>query len=798
MGDDPAMVRRPRRIRSVRALAAFVAFAVLAGCTGGGDALDGSSTTAPGASAVGPSRDTSRDTAATFVARGSVNQLFVTDATPDAELEVVRDGRVIATGRTDRLGSLVVRDLPRGAGVIVREAGEGPRRAASPVEVLDEGSSTPPASFYRSQRLGPGFGYLTTRDGTTLSVNVVLPGPPEDGPYPTVVEYSGYDPSRPGVTVASRLAGAGLNLTSLCPGAGELCREVTAQPGSTLAALLGYAVVGVNVRGTGCSGGAYDFFEPLQVLDGYDVIETVAAQPWVAGNGVGMVGLSYPGLAQLWVAAARPPSLASIAPMSALADTYRSTLAPGGIVNDGFAVAWAEDVGKGAAPYGQGWERARVDAGDTTCRDNQKLREQRVDRVSALAAPHYDPPTMDRLNPSLFVPRIEVPVFFAAAFQDEQTGGHVVTLLERFTGAPFTKAVLYNGMHADGFAPQVLMEWKAFLDFTVRGTIAPVPLALRLVSPLLARAVFGADAPLPPDRWADATDVAAARSAWLAEPSVRVILESGAGGAPGAPVGRFQLTFPSWPPPSAVATRWNLSGTTLTPAASTPATPTPTTPKTARQPVTFRVDGSRSHVTNHTGSAGALTKALPRWQWTQPAPGTAARFTTEPLSRDLLIAGTGSVDLSIASGAADLDLEVLLTEIRADGNEVYIQSGWLRANARALAPGTTPLRPQHSYLSADASPMPVGTFTPVRVELFPVAHVVRAGSSLRLTVASPGGNRPRWTFRVQGADGSPEVRIGTGTPDSALVLPVVEGIGGWPATAPPCPSLRGQPCRRDA
>ena len=35
------------------------------------------------------------------------------------------------------------------------------------------------------------------------------------------------------------------------------------------------------MRGTGCSGGAFDFFEPLQNLDGYDVIETVARQPWV-------------------------------------------------------------------------------------------------------------------------------------------------------------------------------------------------------------------------------------------------------------------------------------------------------------------------------------------------------------------------------------------------------------------------------------------------------------------------------------------------------------------------------------
>ena len=51
----------------------------------------------------------------------------------------------------------------------------------------------------------------------------------------------------------------------------------------------------MNLRGTGCSGGAFDYFETLQSLDGYDVIETVAAQPWVANGKVGMVGISYPG-----------------------------------------------------------------------------------------------------------------------------------------------------------------------------------------------------------------------------------------------------------------------------------------------------------------------------------------------------------------------------------------------------------------------------------------------------------------------------------------------------------------------
>ena len=78
---------------------------------------------------------------------------------------------------------------------------------------------------------------------------------------PTVIEYAGYGYANP--------AGAQSGI-------------------SPILNLLGYAVVDVNMRGTGCSGGAFDFFEPLQSLDGYDIIETVARQSWVLHHKVGM------------------------------------------------------------------------------------------------------------------------------------------------------------------------------------------------------------------------------------------------------------------------------------------------------------------------------------------------------------------------------------------------------------------------------------------------------------------------------------------------------------------------------
>ena len=58
-------------------------------------------------------------------------------------------------------------------------------------------------------------------------------------------------------------------------------------------------------------------------------------------------------------------------------------------------------------------------------------------------------------------------------------------------------------------------------------------------------------------------------------------------------------------------------------------------------------------------------------------------WITAPLTRTTAIAGPGSVDLTLASTAADTDLEVTVSEVRPDGTEVYVQSGWLRASHRA-------------------------------------------------------------------------------------------------------------------
>lgn len=709
---------------------------------------------------------------ASFSYRESVEQVHVWRATPGAALELWREGERVDGDLADEQGSLIFRGLAPGDGYVVRSGSEYTRR----MRVVSAEESLPEPSFYARQKLVPGFQYLTMRDGTKLSAYVTLPGDPEDGPYPTVVNYSGYSPSKPGRSIAG--------MDAFCNDLPVFC-DAPAAEASLFAALLGYATVNVNMRGTGCSGGAYDYFETLQVLDGYDVVEIAAAQEWVKHRKVGMVGLSFPGITQLFVARARPPGLAAITPFSVIGNTA-TTLVPGGMLNDGFALSWVAHVLDKAKPYGQGWERARVEAGDTVCEENQLLHSQRVDNVEqARRTPFYVPERVDPLNPEKWVHEIEVPVFLAGAWQDEQTGPYFGTLLHRFENARAFRATMLNGVHIDSYAPAIFHEWAAFLGLFVAREIPSIPKVVRAVAPGVFTEIFDASLDLPPDRFTRYSTYEAALDAWLSEPPFRVLFESGAGGkADGAPVPRFEHSFSRWPPAELEARRWFFHpGGRLDPAL----------PATGPAASEFAVDpeaGQRGIL----APRGKIWAKAPDYDWRPIPEGRAVAFESAPLDEDLVMAGTGSVDLWIRSSAAEADLEVNLTEIRPDGVEMYVQSGWLRASRHVLDRESTELYPSPTHLAEDSRPLVPGEWTEVRVALAPFAHAFRKGSRLRLFVDTPGDSRAEWRFLLAPVPEGSTVAVGhDAARPSSVALPVLGGVtalDGLPACV-----VRGQQCR---
>ena len=131
----------------------------------------------------------------TFVAHGSVNQVYVTKLVP-GDAVTLRDASssVVATGTADSQGAFLFRTVPRRHGL----HGEPGRRHLGAADGHDPDRQPARQRPTRASRCTQGFNYIPTRDGTLLSANITFPSDGSPGPWPVLLDYSGYDPSQPG------------------------------------------------------------------------------------------------------------------------------------------------------------------------------------------------------------------------------------------------------------------------------------------------------------------------------------------------------------------------------------------------------------------------------------------------------------------------------------------------------------------------------------------------------------------------------------------------------------------------
>src|SRR4051812_16564730 len=715
-----------------------------------------------------------------FIAKGSAEQVYVTGLAAGARATLVNGaGKDVATRTANPLGGMLFRNVKPGNGYRVKAA-DGTTSDA--LTVLSDQPAPPSTDSYNQTIPSDGYGYITTRDGTQLAYSVHppqdvsnaagldLPHLPISPSYPTLVEYSGYgyaDPAGPQSGIAA------------------------------LANIMGFAVVDVNMRGTGCSGGAFDFFEPLQSLDGYDIVETVARQPWVAHNKVGMLGISYGGISQLFTAQMQPPSLAAISPLSVI-DATQTTLYPGGILNTGFALNWAKERVHDAKPSGPGagqdYAAKRIAGGDQTCKDNQVLHPEAADLLKKVHQnDHYVPKVADPLAPVTFVNKIKVPVFMACQFTDEQTGGHCPTLPRQFTGTQKKWFTFTNGTHVDSLDPETYNRLYDFLSlYVARQAPAMNAAMVQASAPVVYQAAMGIDGvTLPPDPIQQQPSYDAALAAFEQLAPVRVLFDNGAGRNPGEPYPGFEQSFPTFPVPGTKAASYWLAPKGA-PAAKRPrktgANAFTRNPK-ARPPTDFTGDTA--------GGTNGLWTATPPYNWAPDPKGTALSYMTGPLTQNTVVIGAGALRAWVRSPKKVVDLQVTISEVRPDGKETFVQGGWLRSSFRKLDPKkSTALEPWPSGRLRDMRTMPRRRFVKLTFPMYYEAHAYRAGSRIRVRISAPNGDQPIWAFsETKPKGGTARVRIGYGRKrPSRLLLPVVSGVD-VPTGLPPCPGLRGEPCR---
>lgn len=548
-------------------------------------------------------------------------------------------------------------------------------------------------------------GYLEMSDGTELRYTVVRPEGP--GPFPTLFEYSGYDP--------------GTN-----PDASYIRRFVEGDGG--------YAYIGVNIRGTGCSEGTFDFFQPREAVDGAEVIEWITGQPWSNGL-VGMIGKSYPGITQLFVAAQQPPGLAAIAPGHFFGDAYRDVARPGGVLNHGFASLWSF---VGRPNYEFLSSPGEVVGGDLGCIRGmlQMVGGAATNPFVQLLQHAYDDDLFEERSPETYLDSIDVPMLATLAWQDEQLGSRQTDLLAQLDDRGSTSwwATLTNGDHSMSRTATELDDLERFYDHFLKGE----------------------------------------SNGWEDRPRVQVWWEAGRDGGARAP--GWVTGLDHWSEAQRRAAG-ELSSMVV-----------PIGPGSFLYTPAAGSQGIANPV--YAGVSGLPFVYL--WDLAPPA-GTAAAFTTSPFSEDVTLLGSASLDLVLSAAGPDVDLQATLTEVRPDGQEVFVQQGWLKVSQRALDPGrSTELRPYQTHAAADVALLTPGEQVEARLELFPFGHVFRAGSRLRVWVESPTILPQLWAFTPFPVPGPVTIHEG-----SRLVLPLVPNDAERVAELPTCGTVIRQPCRRD-
>ena len=565
--------------------------------------------------------------------------------------------------------------------------------------------------------------YVTMRDGCRLAVDAYVPQSahaPSAEKFPAIIVFTPYY-RRFAVT------GSGAEPT---PNAAKYRDGFVPY---------GYALVVVDMRGTGASFGTRDALRsPKEREDCREIAEWVVRQPWCNGR-LGATGISYLGAAACFLASTGHPAVKAIAPLFAVSDIYGEQLYPGGLLSkiwvtayDAMMVALDHDRRDllSAYPY---FSDPRFAGPQPVDDDDGTLLRRAV-------AEHRD-------NFKLADWAREFPYRDSRAAHDP---------------ALTTKACSPYG-YVDGIRPDVaILSVSGWCDGagSANGAIARfLTLSRNPQRLLLGPWDHGARTNVSP--WRRAVVPEFALIAELVRFFDRYLAERDSGLEAEAPVHYFSMhgetwhAAPSWPPP---ARDWTVHARADARLAEAPAAET----GAVRYQVAFAASTGRNTRYERLGAA-AIEDYYP--DWGERSAGLL-HFETAPLDRPVAIAGHVIARLALSCSEPDAALFVYLSEVEADGTVRYVTEGMLRLLHRTERTAPDDYRtcwPYRSYDQADARLIKPGKRETVTVPLLPIAWTMSAGSRLRISIAGadeahypqvPHGRPPCLTFATGGADGT--------------------------------------------
>ena len=570
--------------------------------------------------------------------------------------------------------------------------------------------------------------YVTMRDGANIAVTVMLPDSlPADTKLPTVMI----------VTRFWREPDVRWPLSMMY------------EPDEPRPALVkhGYAVVGVDARGSGASTGRRIHpWSPAEVEDYREIIDWIIAQSWSNGK-VGACGFQYEGTAAEFVASLQHPAVKAIVAQYNEFDAYTDIAFPGGVMNDYFLRNWARFNGM-------------VD---------QNVVPKDKGRIARIAAKGVKPVDSDSDGSIL-----------ARAVEEHKSNNNIYDLARKITYRDdvvtiggdsgsidnFSVHTHLADINAGGAAVYTWTSWyaggtangaiKKFMNYTnpVWAVIGPWSQdGTHNISPYNEN-----DVPTP--------DVA---TQWLdVVHFFDVYLKGTASGSAREGVLQYYTlgeeawkSTKTWPPEKTKTQRLFFTAGNGLDAA----------PPESEGLDEYTLDFSATTGLTNRWRSQLLSEDMVYGDRAQEDTRLLT-YTTPPLKTDIEITGNALVVLQAAVSTEDAALHVYLEDVLPSGKVVYLTEGLLRVLHRAV--DETPMYKTpglaRSFTRAKGQPLTPGELTEINIDLQPVSALVRTGHRIRIAIA--GADKD--TFARVPATGTPELDVHYGASAPSYVdLPII-------------------------
>lgn len=572
--------------------------------------------------------------------------------------------------------------------------------------------------------------YLEMPDGVKLALDVYLPeGDQPEGGFPTLLHLTPY-------YRRFALKDGAPSSTEACPNAGKF-RDIFVPRG--------YAMVVVDVRGTGASFGSRDSFRSPAERDDYlTIMDWIVEQDWSNGR-MGATGISYVGAAADFAATTGHEGLKAIAPISAVWDTWLDHLYPGGLLLSNLASNYDQlmqaldfDQRKDVAAYAYFSDPNFEGPAPVDEDGNGKLLAQAITDHQANVSltdfirefPYRDStlPYDVTFSPDSFSPHsysknnnADLAVLSISGWMD---GGYMNGAIARFLTLAGDKSHLLLG------------PW----DHGARTNISPFRKDIDPEFPLLAEIL----------RFFD-----------------EYVQQRDTGLKDEAKVRYFSLASESWKksdtwPPTIDSTHTLYLGSEgqLADSAS------------KGDKISTRPDfgfGTGNNTRYGRLAAMDIKEYYSTWQALSEA---LLRFTSEPLDENMTVSGHPVIFLTLGSDQPDAAIIVYLEDIAPDGTRRYVTEGMLRAlHAKESKPPETYAAnwPYHSCSRADASPLEPGKPAHIRIAMLPTSWCFKAGHKIAFSVS--GADKDNYIRIPYGRPGNWNIHIGGAEP-SLIELPI--------------------------